>query len=74
MASICREAEADINYSELYPTLRRQVQLPIGITEAIAASAGKLYSFECFCCLISFTAFDIVLMMIEQGAAVPVEV
>jgi pyruvate kinase len=41
MGSICREAEADINYSELYPSLRRQVVLPIPITEATAASAGK---------------------------------
>ncbi len=40
MASIAREAEADINYAELYPNLRRQISLPIGITEATAASAG----------------------------------
>jgi pyruvate kinase len=41
MGSICREAEADINYSELYASLRRQIALPISIGEAIAASAGK---------------------------------
>ena len=29
MSNICREAEADINYSELYPSLRRQLRLPI---------------------------------------------
>jgi pyruvate kinase len=40
MAKICREAEGDINYSELYPSLRRQIRLPISIPEAIAASAG----------------------------------
>lgn len=41
MAKICREAEADINYSELYLTLRRQIRLPISISEAIASSAGQ---------------------------------
>ena len=41
MARICREAEADINYSELYPALRRQVKLPISPGEAIASSAVK---------------------------------
>ena len=40
MGSICREAEADINYSELYPTLRRNLRLPISTSEAIAANAG----------------------------------
>jgi pyruvate kinase len=41
MASICREAEADINYSELYPSLRRNLVLPISVSEAVAANAGK---------------------------------
>ncbi|TPX35492.1 pyruvate kinase [Synchytrium microbalum] len=41
MFKICREAEADINYSELYPTLRRQIRLPISISEAVASSAVK---------------------------------
>jgi pyruvate kinase len=41
MANICREAEADINYSELYPSLRRQLRLPISVSEAVAANAGK---------------------------------
>ncbi|KAJ3267383.1 hypothetical protein HK104_005949 [Borealophlyctis nickersoniae] len=41
MSKICREAEIDINYSELYPTLRRQVTLPIGVSEAVASSAVK---------------------------------
>ncbi len=41
MSKICREAEADINYSELYPALRRQVRLPITASEAIASSAVK---------------------------------
>ena len=41
MGKICREAEVDINYSELYPSLRRQVKLPISVSEAISASAGK---------------------------------
>ncbi|KAL2918238.1 Pyruvate kinase [Polyrhizophydium stewartii] len=41
MAKICREAEIDINYSELYPALRRQLRLPIGIAEAVASSAVK---------------------------------
>ncbi|KAJ3093814.1 hypothetical protein HDU96_002007 [Phlyctochytrium bullatum] len=41
MARISREAEADINYSELYPALRRQIKLPISVPEAIASSAVK---------------------------------
>ncbi|KAJ3404293.1 pyruvate kinase [Chytriomyces confervae] len=41
MSKICREAEADINYSELYPQLRRQLVLPISISEAVASSAVK---------------------------------
>jgi pyruvate kinase len=41
MSKICREAEADINYSELYPALRRQIVLPIGVSEAVASSAGE---------------------------------
>ncbi|KAH6566936.1 hypothetical protein BASA50_006349 [Batrachochytrium salamandrivorans] len=41
MSKICREAEVDINYSELYPSLRRQIRLPIGVSEAVAASAVK---------------------------------
>lgn len=49
MGSICREAEADINYSELYPALRRQILLPIGITEATSASAGKFF-IACIVC------------------------
>jgi pyruvate kinase len=41
MAKICREAEADIDYSELYPSIRRHVKLPIPHSEAIASSAVK---------------------------------
>ena len=41
MAKICREAEVDINYSELYPSLRRQIRLPISVAEAVAANAVK---------------------------------
>ncbi|KAI9205452.1 pyruvate kinase [Polychytrium aggregatum] len=41
MSKICREAELDINYSELYPALRRQIRLPISVSEAIASSAVK---------------------------------
>ncbi|KAJ3066713.1 hypothetical protein HK102_007580, partial [Quaeritorhiza haematococci] len=41
MSKICREAEIDINYSELYPSLRRSIRLPISVSEAIAASAVK---------------------------------
>ncbi|KAJ3172079.1 hypothetical protein HDU88_006893 [Geranomyces variabilis] len=41
MAKICREAEIDINYTELYPSIRRQVRLPIGVSETIASSAVK---------------------------------
>ncbi|KAJ3136161.1 hypothetical protein HK101_004048, partial [Irineochytrium annulatum] len=41
MARISREAEADINYSELYPALRRQIRLPVAVPEAIASSAVK---------------------------------
>lgn len=41
MSKICREAEIDINYSELYPALRRQIRLPISVAEAISANAVK---------------------------------
>jgi pyruvate kinase len=41
MAKICREAELDINYSELYQGIRRQTRLPIGVSEAISSSAVK---------------------------------
>lgn len=41
MARICREAELDINYAELYVSIRRAVILPVSISEAIAASAVK---------------------------------
>jgi pyruvate kinase len=41
MSKICREAEIDINYSELYPALRRQIVLPITVAEAIASNAVK---------------------------------
>ncbi|KAJ3087284.1 hypothetical protein HK100_008418, partial [Physocladia obscura] len=41
MAKICREAEADINYSDLYPKLRRQLKFPISTSESIASSAVK---------------------------------
>ncbi|KAI8813031.1 pyruvate kinase [Cladochytrium replicatum] len=41
MSRICREAEMDINYSEVYAAIRRSVQLPISISEAIASSAVK---------------------------------
>jgi pyruvate kinase len=40
MARVCREAEADINYGELYPSLRRGLVLPISVAEAVAANAG----------------------------------
>jgi pyruvate kinase len=41
MAKICREAELDINYGELYASIRRAVKLPVSITETIASSAVK---------------------------------
>ncbi|KXS14870.1 pyruvate kinase [Gonapodya prolifera JEL478] len=41
MARICREAEADINYADLYPTLRRHTQVPTGTAEGIASCAVK---------------------------------
>jgi pyruvate kinase len=41
MSSICLEAEADINYGDIYTNLRRNVKLPISISEAIAAGAVK---------------------------------
>ncbi|KAI9009449.1 pyruvate kinase [Gaertneriomyces semiglobifer] len=41
MAKICREAEIDINYTELYPSIRRTVRLPISVSETIASSAVK---------------------------------
>jgi pyruvate kinase len=43
MARICREAEADVNYGELYPSLRRGLVLPISIAEAVAANAGMYF-------------------------------
>ncbi|KAJ1550803.1 hypothetical protein HK096_004912 [Nowakowskiella sp. JEL0078] len=45
MAKICREAELDINYSELYTSIRRSVQVPINVAEAIASSAGMFFLF-----------------------------
>jgi pyruvate kinase len=41
MGKICREAEVDINYAELYPSIRRQIKLPISVTEAVSSSAVK---------------------------------
>ncbi|KAJ3122604.1 hypothetical protein HK098_002740 [Nowakowskiella sp. JEL0407] len=41
MSKICREAELDINYAELYTSIRRNVQLPISVAEAVASSAVK---------------------------------
>ncbi|KAJ3209666.1 hypothetical protein HDU82_000351 [Entophlyctis luteolus] len=41
MAKICREAEADINYSELYPKLRNQLKFPVSVSESVASSAVK---------------------------------
>lgn len=48
MSNICREAESDINYSELYPSLRRHLSLPISVSEAVAANAGNSFSSFCF--------------------------
>jgi len=42
MAKICREAEADIDYAELYPMLRRHLTLPTTVVEGIASCAGKV--------------------------------
>ena len=41
MVSICREAEADIDYTEVYAALRRHIRLPIPISESIASVAVK---------------------------------
>lgn len=41
MALICGEAEVDINYAEVYASLRKSIKLPISISEAIASSAVK---------------------------------
>ena len=41
MARICREAEADINYTEVYNTIKKNTKIPISITEAIVSSAVK---------------------------------
>ncbi|RKO96090.1 pyruvate kinase, partial [Caulochytrium protostelioides] len=41
MARICREAEVDINYTELYPSIRRSIRLPISIIEATSSNAVK---------------------------------
>lgn len=41
MVRLCRAAEADISYAELYAWLRKHVHLPIPVNEAIASSAVK---------------------------------
>lgn len=41
MSKICREAEVDIDYASLYPSIRRQIVLLISVSEAISASAVK---------------------------------
>lgn len=41
MVRLCRAAEADISYAELYSWLRKHVHLPIPINEAIASCAVK---------------------------------
>lgn len=41
MVRLCRAAEADISYSELYAWLRKHVHLPIPVNEAIASCAVK---------------------------------
>ena len=51
MSKICREAEIDINYAELYPALRRQIRLPIDVAESIASNAGI---FICFYFILIF--------------------
>jgi pyruvate kinase len=43
MARICREAESDINYAEVYASLRKQVILPISVSESVAAAAGMFH-------------------------------
>jgi pyruvate kinase len=41
MGRICREAELDIDYSELYHVLRKNINLPISVSEAVASTAVK---------------------------------
>jgi pyruvate kinase len=41
MVRLCRAAEADISYAELYAWLRKHVHLPIPVNEAIASCAVK---------------------------------
>ena len=41
MVRLCRAAEADISYAELYAWLRKNVHLPIPVNEAIASCAVK---------------------------------
>lgn len=41
MVRLCRAAEADISYAELYTWLRKHVHLPIPVNEAIASCAVK---------------------------------
>lgn len=41
MVRLCRAAECDISYAELYAWLRKHVRLPIPINEAIASCAVK---------------------------------
>ena len=43
MGRICREAESDINYAEVYSNLRKHVVLPISVSESVAAAAGKFW-------------------------------
>ncbi|KAJ3074972.1 hypothetical protein HDU98_009642 [Podochytrium sp. JEL0797] len=41
MSAICREAELDINYPEMYRAIRANTVIPQSISEAVAASAVK---------------------------------
>jgi pyruvate kinase len=41
MVRLCRAAETDIAYGELYAWLRKRIQLPIPVNEAIASCAVK---------------------------------
>lgn len=55
MARICGAAEADVNYTALYQSLRAHLQTPLQVSEAIASAAVKMAWEMQAPCIISLT-------------------
>ena len=55
MVRLCRAAEADISYAELYAWLRKHVHLPIPVNEAIASCAVKTVWDVQAACIVALT-------------------